>query len=104
MPVDGELEVSVEVSNTGKYDGEEVVQLYIRDLVGSITRPVKELKGFEKIALKAGETKTITFSINPEIVQFYTANGKWEVEPGDFEVWIGGDSNTALKTSFTVVE
>ena len=100
----GEIELSVEVSNIGKFDGEEVVQLYIRDLVGSITRPVKELKGFEKIAIKAGEKKTVTFIINAETLQFYTANKKWEVEPGDFNIWIGGDSNAPLKASFTIVE
>ncbi len=100
----GEIIVSVEVSNIGKFDGEEVVQLYIRDLVGSITRPVKELKGFEKIAIKAGEKKTVTFIINAETLQFYTANKKWEVEPGDFNIWIGGDSNAPLKASFTIVE
>lgn len=100
----GEIKVSVEVSNIGKYDGEEVVQLYIRDMVGSLTRPVKELKGFEKIFLKKGETKTVTFTLNKEILQFYTVNKKWEVEPGDFNVWVGGDSNAKLKASFVVEE
>ncbi len=104
IPVNGEIQVSVEVTNTGTKDGEEVVQLYIRDLVGSITRPIKELKGFEKIMIKAGETKTITFTINNETLQFYTVNKKWEVESGDFEVWIGGDSRASLKKSFFVVE
>jgi beta-glucosidase len=85
-------------------DGEEVVQLYIRDLVGSITRPIKELKGFEKIAIKTGETKIVTFTINAEILQFYTVNKKWEVESGDFDVWVGGDSDTRLKSSFKVSE
>ncbi len=99
-----EIEVSVQLTNTGDRDGEEVVQLYIRDLVGSSTRPVKELKGFEKVALKAGETKTITFTINAKTLQFYTANNVWEVEPGDFNIWIGGSSATTLKSSFTVVE
>ncbi len=104
IPVNGNVKVSVEVSNTGNHDGEEVVQLYIRDLIGSSTRPVKELKGFEKIALKVGETKTVTFTLDKETLQFYTANNKWEVEPGDFDVWVGGDSNATLKASFTVVE
>jgi beta-glucosidase len=98
-----EIKVSVDISNTGSRDGEEVVQLYIRDLVGSITRPIKELKGFEKISLKVGETKTVTFTINAEILQFYTINKKWEVESGGFDVWIGGNSNTNLKDSFTVL-
>ena len=100
----GAMEASVEVTNSGDKDGEEVVQLYIRDLVGSLTRPIKELKGFEKIFLKSGETKIINFTIGSEALQFYTSNKKWEVEPGDFELWIGGDSNTDLKASFTVVE
>jgi beta-glucosidase len=102
IPINGEIQVSIDVTNAGTRDGEEVVQLYIRDLVGSLTRPVKELKGFEKIALKTGETKTITFTINSETLQFYTVNRKWEVEPGDFDMWVGGDSNATLKTSFTV--
>jgi beta-glucosidase len=100
----GELEVSIEVTNTGDYDGEEVVQLYIRDLVGSLTRPVKELKGFKKIFIKKGETKTVTFIINKKLLQFYTVNKKWEVETGDFDVWIGGCSTTKLKESFKVIK
>jgi len=98
----GKIIASVEVTNTGNYDGEEVVQLYIRDLVGSLTRPVRELKGFQKINLKKGEKKIITFDIDKETLQFYTVNKKWEVEPGEFNVWIGGDSNTKLKASFIV--
>ncbi|NOQ92117.1 MAG: glycosyl hydrolase, partial [Flavobacteriaceae bacterium] len=104
IPVNGKIQVSVEVTNTGTKDGEEVVQLYIRDLVGSITRPIKELKGFEKVMINAGETKTIIFTINNETLQFYTVNKKWEVESGDFEVWIGGDSRASLKKSFFVAE
>lgn len=100
----GNLTISVNVTNTGDRDGEEVVQLYIRDLVGSLTRPVRELKGFQKIMLEAGETKTVTFSIDSETLQFYTANKKWEVEPGAFNVWIGGSSEAKLMTSFSVVE
>lgn len=103
ISTDGKIKVSVDVSNTGNYDGDEVVQLYIRDLIGSLTRPVRELKGFKKIRLKAGETKTITFMITAESLQFYTANHKWEVEPGDFELWVGGDSNAVLKGSFSVM-
>ncbi|SDH76262.1 beta-glucosidase BglX [Winogradskyella thalassocola] len=98
------IEVSVNVTNAGKRNGEEVVQLYIRDLVGSLVRPIKELKGFKKLMIKAGETKTVTFKINAETLQFYTANKKWEVEPGAFEVWVGGSSLAELKQSFSVVE
>jgi len=99
-----EIKVSVQLTNTGERDGEEVVQLYIRDLAGSRTRPVKELKGFEKVALKSGETRTIAFTINAKMLQFYSANNSWEVEPGDFNIWIGGSSSADLKSSFTVIE
>jgi len=102
--INGEIQVSVEVTNTGDKDGEEVIQLYIRDLVGSITRPIKELKGFKKIHFKKGETKTISFVIDNKVLEFYTINRKWEVEPGDFELWIGGSSLTDNKSSFKVVE
>ncbi len=104
MSVNGKLKISVDITNTGTKNGEEVVQLYIRDLVGSITRPIKELKDFKKIMFKAGETKTINFIINAKTLEFYTINKKWEVEPGDFNVWIGGDSYSALETSFIVTE
>jgi beta-glucosidase len=86
------LTVSVDVTNSGKYDGAEVVQLYIRDMVGSITRPVKELKGFQKIFLKAGETKTVTFTITPEDLKFYNYDLRYNWEPGDFAIMIGGNS------------
>ena len=102
IPTNGEILVSVDVSNTGNMDGNEIVQLYLRDMVGSLTRPIKELKGFEKIMIKAGQTKTVNFILNAELLQFYTANKKWEVEPGDFEVCVGGDSDATLKASFTV--
>src|SRR5688572_6077558 len=83
----------ITVTNNGKFDGEEVVQLYIRDVVGSITRPLKELKGFQKISLKAGESKTISFSISPENLKFYNYNLKYDWEPGEFHIMIGGNSN-----------
>ncbi|MDO9551875.1 beta-glucosidase BglX [Rhodonellum sp.] len=86
------IKASISVSNMGKYDGAEVVQLYIRDVVGSITRPVKELKGFQKIFLKAGETKTVTFDITPEDLKFYNYELEYVWEPGDFEIMIGGNS------------
>jgi Beta-glucosidase-related glycosidases len=86
------LKASITISNTGKYDGAEVVQLYIRDLVGSVTRPVKELKGFQKIMLKAGETQTVTFNITTEDLKFYNSELKYDWEPGEFEIMIGGNS------------
>lgn len=97
MTSEEKITLSVEVTNTGKTAGEEVVQLYIRDLVASIVRPVKELKGFEKVFLKAGETKTISFIIDKEVLHFYTINRKWEVEAGEFELFVGGDSATKMK-------
>ncbi|MGE9310978.1 beta-glucosidase BglX [Niabella sp. CJ426] len=86
------LKASVTLTNTGKYDGQEVVQLYIRDVAGSVTRPVKELKGFQKIAVKAGESKTVTFNITPEDLKFYNSNLKHDWEPGEFEIMIGSNS------------
>ncbi|MCG9794043.1 beta-glucosidase BglX [Flavobacterium algicola] len=104
ISINGVIKASVEVTNEGTRDGEEVIQLYIRDLIGSITRPVKELKAFEKTMIKAGQTKTIHFTIDATMLQFYTVNKIWEVEAGDFNVWIGGNSNAALKASFVVKE
>ncbi|OJV97887.1 MAG: beta-glucosidase [Sphingobacteriales bacterium 44-61] len=86
------LKASVTVTNSGSRDGKEVVQLYIRDLVGSITRPVKELKGFQKIELKAGESRTVTFNITPEDLKFYNYDLKYDWESGDFTIMIGGNS------------
>jgi beta-glucosidase len=91
------LTASVTVTNTGKYDGKEVVQLYIRDVVGSVTRPVKELKGFQKVELKAGETKTVSFSITTEDLKFYNYDLKYDWEAGDFEIMIGGNSRDVKK-------
>jgi len=86
------LKASVTVTNSGSRDGKEVVQLYIRDLVGSITRPIKELKGFQKIELKAGESRAVTFNITPEDLKFYNYDLKYDWESGDFTIMIGGNS------------
>lgn len=86
------LNASVTVTNSGARDGKETVQLYIHDIIGSSTRPVKELKGFQKIELKAGETKTVTFKITPEDLKFYNYDLKYDWEAGDFEIMIGGNS------------
>ena len=102
MGQDGTVDATVTVTNTGKRDGAEVVQLYIRDLVGSITRPVKELKGFEKIFLKAGESKTVTFKITPELLRFYDYNLNRVAEPGDFDVMIGGNSQLVKSARLTL--
>lgn len=96
------IEVSVSISNTGEMQGKEIVQLYIRDLVASTTRPVKELKAFEMVHLAPGETKSVTFQINEEMLQFYSANRKWESEAGEFEVMIGGNSRDLQNVKFSL--
>jgi len=96
------ITASVTLTNTGKYEGKEVVQLYIRDLVGSITRPVKELKGFQKINLKAGESKQVTFNISENDLKFYNSDLKFVAEPGDFKLFIGTNSRDVKETAFTL--
>ena len=98
------LTASVMVSNTGKYDGTEIVQLYIRDMVGSISRPMKELKSFQKIALKAGESKLVEFKVNTNDLRFYNSNLQQVVEPGDFKLFIGGNSRDVKEVNFKVAE
>ncbi|MBK7308830.1 MAG: beta-glucosidase BglX [Chitinophagaceae bacterium] len=98
------LTATVSVTNTGSYDGKEVVQLYIRDVVGSVTRPVKELKGFQKIAIKAGETKTVSFSISPNDLKFYNYDLKYDWEAGDFEIMIGTNSKDVKKAKVNWVK
>jgi len=97
------LEVTVDVTNTGNFDGKEVVQLYIRDLVGSVTRPVKELKGFQKVFLKKGEKKTVRFIITEEDLKFYDFNLDFVAESGKFEVFVGTNSNTINKILFELI-
>ncbi|MFD2245367.1 beta-glucosidase BglX [Pontibacter ruber] len=94
------LEVRVDVRNTGNYDGEEVVQLYVQDVVGSITRPVKELKGFQKIALKKGESKTVTFRISADDLKFYNNELQYVNEPGEYRVYVGTNSRDVQAASF----
>lgn len=98
------LTASVTVTNTGKLAGEEVVQLYIRDLVGSVTRPVKQLKGFEKISLAPGESREVTFEITNDMLSFYRQDMSFGSEPGDFLVFIGGSSATDANARFTLAE
>ncbi|MDR1370684.1 MAG: beta-glucosidase BglX [Dysgonamonadaceae bacterium] len=98
----GELTASVVVTNTGTTTGKEIVQFYIRDLVGSITRPVKELKGFEKVGLEPGESKTVTFKITPESLKFYNYDLKYDYEPGDFAVMIGANSRDVQTAQFSL--
>ncbi len=97
------ITATIQVTNTSKIDGKEVVQLYTRDLVGSITRPVKELKGFNKIELKAGETKTVTFTISVNDLKFYNSDLKFVAEPGDFKIFIGGNSRDVKEAAFKLL-
>ncbi len=92
---EGSTRVLVDVTNTGKREGTEVVQLYIRDVVSSVTRPVKELKGFRRVSLQPGETTTVTFEITPDLLKFYDVNMQYVVEPGDFELMVGNSSRDA---------
>ncbi len=100
MNFSGKVNVSVEVTNTGNFDGKEIVQLYIRDLVGSVTRPVRELKNFQKVTLKKGEKQIVNFQITIEDLKFYNTDLKFVAEPGMFDVFIGTNSNADKKVSF----
>ena len=101
---DESVEVSVKIANSGPRSGEEVVQLYVRDEVSSVTRPLKELKGFQRVSLAAGESKRVTFLITPEKLQFYDRQMKRVVEPGKFSIMVGGDSITHVTQSLEVVQ
>jgi beta-glucosidase len=94
------VKATVEVTNNGGYDGEETVQFYIQDLVGSVVRPVKELKGFQKIFLKKGESRQVSFTIDADKLRFYNAELKYIYEPGDFKVYIGGNSQDVKEAVF----
>ncbi|MBN2104831.1 beta-glucosidase BglX [bacterium] len=96
------LTVRVNVRNTGKRDGIEVVQLYIRDLVGSVSRPLKELKGFERVPLKAGESRQVEFHLTSDALAFWSRSMTFEAEPGDFKVFVGGSSADVLEENFTL--
>jgi beta-glucosidase len=104
ISMDGTLKVSVEVANTGDHKGKEVVQLYTRDLVGSITRPVKELKGFQKIELAPGESKIVTFSLTADDLAFYHQDMSFYAEPGDFKVFVGPSSAEGLEADFSLTK
>ena len=102
MSPDGQITVTIPVTNTGNRDGIEIVQLYIRDVVGSIARPVKELKGFQRLSLKAGETATATFTIDASKLKFYNYDLKEVVEPGEFDVMVGPNSRDLKRATITV--
>lgn len=103
MSPTGSVEASVTVTNTGNVDATEIVQLYIRDLVASVSRPVKELKGFERITLKAGESRKVTFAITPEMLKFYNYDLKYVLEPGDFSIMVGPNSRDLKTAKLTVL-
>ncbi|HEY1242355.1 MAG TPA: glycoside hydrolase family 3 N-terminal domain-containing protein [Bryobacteraceae bacterium] len=98
----GATQVLADVTNTGRRDGSEVVQMYIRDRVSSVTRPVKELKGFERVELQPGETRTVTFDITPDRLAFYDVNMKYVVEPGEFDIMVGNSSRDQDLTKITL--
>ena len=102
MTTSGNITASVTVTNTGAVEGTEVVQLYIRDMVGSIARPVQELKGFERINLKPGESRIVNFTINTDLLKFYNKDLNYVCEPGDFEVMVGTDSRNVQRKTFTL--
>lgn len=98
----GKITASVTVTNTGNYDADEIVQMCIRDMVGSVARPVKELKGFERIHLKKGESRTVSFDITAEQLKFYNSTLNWACEPGEFEVMVGGNSRDVQTKKFSL--
>ncbi len=97
-----EIHINVTLKNTGKYDGEEVVQLYVRDLFGNVTRPIKELKGFNKVDLKAGESKVVSFTLNSDDLAFYNLDMSFKAEAGEFKIFVGTNSRDVLETSFVL--
>ncbi|HWP41736.1 MAG TPA: glycoside hydrolase family 3 C-terminal domain-containing protein, partial [Blastocatellia bacterium] len=104
IPPDGQLTVSVDVENVGKRAGDEVVQLYIRDVVASVTRPLKELRGFERITLGPGERRRVEFKLGPEQLGFYNRDMRFAVEPGEFKVFVGNSSVDLLEAGFEVID
>lgn len=103
LPMDGTIVLSVDVTSTGAREIHEVVQLYVRDLVGSVTRPVRELKGFTRVYLAPGERKSVSFTLRASDLAFHGRAQRRVVEPGDFHAWIGGDSTTELRTHFRLI-
>ncbi|MFZ9503649.1 MAG: fibronectin type III-like domain-contianing protein, partial [Cyclobacteriaceae bacterium] len=97
------IRVTIPVTNTGSRDGSEVVQLYVRDLVGSVTRPVKELKGFKKIFLKAGEKQNVSFTLTTQDLSFYNSELKFTSEPGKFQVMVGPNSRDVKISEFELL-
>ena len=103
IALDETVTVTAAVHNEGTMEADEVVQLYVRDLVGNVTRPVKELKGFQRIRLKPGERRKVSFVLGPDDLAFYGRDMKLITEPGEFHVWIGGSSEAGLRSAFKIV-
>ena len=101
--MNGETTVTVDITNTGKVRGDEVAQMYLRDEYSSVTRPVKELKDFARVSIDAGQTKTVTFKITTQKLQFYNREMKRVVEPGTFQVMVGGSSVDLMNATLEVV-
>jgi beta-glucosidase len=104
VPMGETLSVSATVRNVGGLEAEEVVQLYVRDLVGNVTRPVRELKGFQRVRLRPGESRKIVFVLGPADLAFYGQDMRLITEPGAFQVWIGGSSKAELLAEFTIID
>ena len=102
MAIDGSVKVSVDVTNTGQRDADEVVQLYIRDLVARVSRPVKELKGFSRVHIKAGETRRVEFTITPDMLKYYDSELRYGLDPGEFSIMTGPDSRRLKRCKLTV--
>jgi beta-glucosidase len=98
----GKITATVTVTNKGKMDGKEPVQLYIRDVKGSVIRPCRELKGLQKLLIKAGESVTVSFEITEDMLKFYNEDMEYIAEPGEFRVWIGGSSLTKNGAQFFI--
>ena len=102
LPLGERITVCADVTNTGSRRATETVQLYVRDLVGSVTRPVRELKGFQRVALEAGETRTVSFSLHTDDLAFHNRDMELVTEPGRFHAWIGGDSDAEMRAEFVI--
>ena len=99
-----EVKATIEVKNTGKYDADEIVQLYIRDVVCNPVRPIAELRSWQKIHLAAGESKTVEFTITPDMLGFYTADGQWTVPTGEYHIMVGANSRDLQKLALQYEE
>jgi len=102
MSPDGSINAGITITNTGRVRGKEVVQMYIHDRYASATRPIRELKGFQIVELDPGESKTVTFKIDESLLKFYSGNNRWEAESGDFDIYIGTNSDTKIKAGFVL--